>query len=233
MSSALALAIGSGFLMGLASSLHCAGMCGSIGSALAIAIHPDGGPGAAARALMPIQFGRVLAYAAAGGAVGLLGTSVVHLFDQAAVFLVLRVAGAATLVWIGLSTAGLLPSPAVFDRWATPVATAVLSASRALPGGTPAASVAAGIAWGFMPCAMVYAALFVAMLQGTPAGGAAFMLGFGFATVLPVMAASLGIAGLRQAARGRLRLLIGSSIAGLGALSLSLNPLADILCLTR
>jgi uncharacterized protein len=108
MSSALPLALGSGFLVGLASSLHCAGMCGSIGSALAMAIQPGGGTAVAARTLALTQAGRVLAYAAAGGTVGLLGTSVVHLFDQAAIFQMLRTAGAAALIWIGLSTTGLL-----------------------------------------------------------------------------------------------------------------------------
>jgi sulfite exporter TauE/SafE len=233
MSSAWLLALGSGFLVGLASSLHCAGMCGSIGSALAMAIHPDGRTEAAARTLMLTQFGRVLAYAAAGGTVGLLGTPVIHLFDQAAAFQILRAAGAATLVWIGLSTTGLLPSPAILDRWAAPVAGSVLRASRALPGGTPSATFAAGIVWGFMPCAMVYAALFVAMLQGTPAGGAIFMLGFGAATIPAVVAAGLGLSALRQIGRDRLRVPVGLAIACTGLLSVAISPLIDILCQTR
>lgn len=232
MSTALPLALGSGFLVGLASSLHCAGMCGSIGSALTMTMHPGGGTAAAARTLMLTQIGKVLAYAAAGGAVGLLGTSVVHLFDQAAAFNLLRVAGAAVLIWVGLSTAGLLPSPALFDRWAAPVAHAVIAASRALPGGTAGAPVAAGIIWGFMPCAMVYAALFAAMLQGTAAGGGTFMLGFGLATVPAVLGTALGLSGLRSAARrDGLRRWLGLAIAGAGALSLAFSPVAAILCL--
>ncbi len=232
MPATLSLALGSGFLVGLASSLHCAGMCGSIGSALAMSIHPGGSAAAAARTLILTQAGRVVAYAAAGSLAGLFGTSVVHLFDQAAAFSALRMAGAAVLVWIGLSTAGLLPSPALFDRWAAPVANAVIGLSRALPGGASGAPVAAGIAWGFMPCAMVYAALFAAMLQGTAAGGGSFMLGFGLATVPAVLGTALGISAIRSAARrDGLRKTLGVAIAGIGALSLVFSPVAALLCL--
>lgn len=232
MSATLPLALGSGFLVGLASSLHCAGMCGSIGSALTMTIHPDGSTAAAARTLVLTQIGKAIAYAAAGSAVGLLGTSVVHLFDQSAAFNLLRTAGAAVLIWIGLSTAGLLPSPALFDRWAAPVANAVIAASRALPAGATGAPIAAGIVWGFMPCAMVYAALFAAMLQGSAAGGGTFMLGFGLATMPAVIGAALGITALRSAARrDGARRLIGAAIAGAGALSLVFSPVAAFLCL--
>jgi hypothetical protein len=226
----LPLALGSGFLVGLASSLHCAGMCGSIGSALTMTFHPGGSTAAAARTLLLTQIGRVVAYAAAGGTVGLLGTSVVHLFDQAAAFNAMRVAGATVLIWIGLSTAGFLPSPALFDRWAAPVANAVIAASRALPTGATAAPIVVGVAWGFMPCAMVYAALFAAMLQGTVSGSAVLMVGFGLATVTPVLVASFGLANLRQAARGRLRLPVGLAIACCGVISISIAPVIDLLC---
>ena len=63
------LTIVAGMLMGFASSLHCAGMCGSIGSALMLTTQPEADMGQRARMLLVTQFGRVLAYAAAALAV--------------------------------------------------------------------------------------------------------------------------------------------------------------------
>jgi uncharacterized protein len=56
----------------------------------------------------------------------------------------------------------------------------------------------AGCLWGLFPSAMVYAALFYAMLTGSALSGAAVMLGFGLGTLLPVAAAGLGQPLLRQ-----------------------------------
>ena len=114
--SGLSLTLTAGLLVGFASSLHCAGMCGAIGSALMMAAHPTGGLATRARTLLLSQFGRVLAYAAAGAVVGLFGTRFVGLFDSQAAFHVMRSASAAALIWIGLSTAGLVPSMARLDR---------------------------------------------------------------------------------------------------------------------
>ncbi|MFD0388574.1 sulfite exporter TauE/SafE family protein [Tistrella bauzanensis] len=59
-----------GLLLGLAGSLHCAGICGGIASATLIAADPGGTARARAGALMQIQLGRAATYTLAGGAVG-------------------------------------------------------------------------------------------------------------------------------------------------------------------
>lgn len=175
--------LAAGLLMGFASSLHCAGMCGSIGSALTLTTHPAADPATRARMLLLTQAGRVLAYAAAGGILGTFGSALAGAFDQAAAYRMLQWASAVTLGWIGLSTARLVPSLAAFDRLAAPVGTAVMTLTSRHPGLGAGAPLAVGIAWGFMPCAMVYGALFTAMLTGTGAGGATMMLGFGLGTI--------------------------------------------------
>jgi sulfite exporter TauE/SafE len=225
-------AILAGLMMGLASSLHCAGMCGSIGSALLMAAHPGGGTVPMARTLLVTQAGRVLAYATAGSVVGLFGTGVATLFDRASAFEVLRWASAVTLVGIGLSTARILPALAGFDRLAAPLGGAVMTLSVRLPGLGPAASLATGILWGFMPCAMVYGALFAAMLQASAAGSAAFMFGFGLGTLPAVIFTALGLSSLRELARDpRAARAIGLAIAGFGVLSVLIAPAGTVLCL--
>lgn len=221
-----------GMLMGFASSLHCAGMCGSIGSALLLTTHPGADTATKARSLLLMQSGRVLAYAAAGGILGTFGSSIAGAFDQAAAYRVLQWASAATLGWIGLSTARLLPSPAAFDRLAAPVGTALMNLSTRHPGFSLGAPVTMGIVWGFMPCAMVYAALFTAMLAGTGLGGAIFMLGFGLGTLPAVVASSMGVATLKDMGRRpAMATAVGLAIVAFAALSVLIGPDGGILCL--
>lgn len=221
-----------GLLMGLASSLHCAGMCGAIGSAVLFIGSPDADPRKRARILALTQAGRVLAYATAGGLLGLFGSSLAGAFDQAAAYRVLQWAAAATLGWIGLSTAGVVPAMLGFDRLAAPVGSALVGLAGRHPVFGAGAPVATGILWGFMPCAMVYGALFTAMLTGTGSGGLSLMLGFGLGTVPAVMASTLGLVALKGLASnpvaGRL---IGLAITAFAIASVTLAPAGSVLCL--
>jgi len=229
---ASAITLAAGMLMGFASSLHCAGMCGSIGSALMMTTHPTADQATRARMLLLTQVGRVFAYAVAGGILGGFGSVLAGAFDQAAAYRMLQWASAVTLGWIGLSTAGLVPSVAAFDRLAAPVGTAVMTMTSRHPGLGLGAPLAVGVAWGFMPCAMVYGALFTAMLTGTGAGGATMMLGFGLGTLPAVMAGAMGVAALRDLGRRpHLALALGLAITAFAVLSVLIGPEGGILCL--
>jgi sulfite exporter TauE/SafE len=218
MDSLTQLSLAGGLLAGFASSLHCAGMCGGIASGLMLTLSPDGDSAARARVILLAQLGRVSAYVLAGAIVGLIGSSVYFSFDRAEAHLLLRWAGAVTLVYIGLSVAGWAPSLAGMDR----IATRVVSMLRAPLGGafTAASPVLAGFVWGLLPCGMVYAALFYAMLSGTAGGGAAIMAGFGLGTVPAVVGAAFGAQALmRLSQRPGLRRGIGLAIVALGVAS--------------
>ncbi|MBY0362826.1 MAG: sulfite exporter TauE/SafE family protein [Phreatobacter sp.] len=230
--SASSLTFFAGMLMGFASSLHCAGMCGSIGSALMLTVHPDGDARQRARMLLVTQFGRVLAYAVAGGILGTFGSGIAGAFDQTAAYRVLQWASAVTLGWIGLSTAGLIPSLVAFDRLAAPVGHAMMTMTSRHPGFGVGGPMALGIIWGFMPCAMVYGALFTAMLAGTGAGGAALMLGFGLGTVPAVMASAMGVATLKSLGRNpAASMAVGLAITAFAVASVLIGPEGGILCL--
>lgn len=221
-----------GILMGFASSLHCAGMCGSIGSALMLTIHPSGDAGQRARTLLFTQFGRVLAYAVAGGILGAFGSGIAGAFDQTAAYRVLQWASAVTLGWIGLSTAGLIPSLVAFDRLAAPVGNRLMTLTSRHPGIGVGGPVALGVVWGFMPCAMVYGALFTAMLAGSGPGGASLMLGFGLGTVPAVMASAMGVATLKSLGRNpAAAMAVGLAITTFAVASVLIGPEGGILCL--
>lgn len=226
----LTFSITTGFGLGLASTLHCAGMCGAISSSLLLA----GGRVSAAEAGRRIVFthaGRIASYALAGALVGAVGTPVVSWLDRELAFRLVQWAGAVALMWIGMSTAGLLPPMSRIDRLLAPVANTLARATRGVSG--PALSpLAAGLAWGLMPCAMVYGALFMSLITGAAAHGALVMLAFGAGTLPALLAASLGVRALASAGeRQALRTTAGLAIAALAVASVWLpHPINDTIC---
>jgi uncharacterized protein len=214
-----------GLLMGLASSLHCAGMCGGIASSLMFAFSPGDSPNERVRTLLAAHGGRILMYVTGGLIVGWAGSTVYGAFDHTQAFLVLRWAAAVALGWIGLSVAGFAPSLAVFDRLAAPLAERLRFGSPALAGGGGA--FASGLMWGFLPCGMVYGALFYAMLSGSAPRGAAVMAGFGLGTLPSVTAVAFGVSSFRRLAGFRsARVGVGLGIVTLAAASVAVPALA-------
>jgi sulfite exporter TauE/SafE len=225
------LTFAGGLMMGLASSLHCAGMCGAIASSLMFAFSPADGRGERLRALFAAHAGRILMYVTAGAVLGALGSAFYGAFDHATAYAAMRWAAVA-LAWIGLSVAGFAPAPTFIDRLATPIAVGLRFAPCASLAGGPGAF-ASGLMWGFLPCGMAYAALFYAMLSGGPLAGAAVMAGFGLGTLPSVTAVALGLSRFRRlAATPSARVGIGASIAALAAASLVFPAIVPaVLCL--
>jgi uncharacterized protein len=216
-----------GLLMGLASSLHCAGMCGAIASSLMFAFSPGEAPAERARTLLAAHAGRLMMYVAGGMVLGAAGSAFYGAFDHAAAYVVMRWAAAVALGWIGLSVAGFAPSLAVVDRFAAPIAQSLrFSPAPAFAGGTGA--FASGLIWGVLPCGMVYGALFYAMLSGSALGGGAVMAGFGLGTLPSVTAVALGISSFRRLARVRqARVWVGLAIIAIAAASVAVPALAS------
>ena len=78
------LTFAGGLLMGLASSLHCAGMCGAIASSLLMTFDPGAGPAARAQTHFAAEGGRVLIYVVSGALLGGVGAAFYGAFDHAA-----------------------------------------------------------------------------------------------------------------------------------------------------
>lgn len=226
----LIFSIVTGFGLGLASTLHCAGMCGAISSSLLLAGAPRG-TAEAGRLLALTHAGRIASYVLAGALIGAVGTPLVGWLDRELAFRLVQWAGAVALMWIGMSTAGLLPAMSRIDRLLAPVADALARGTRGVRGRV-ATPLAAGLAWGLMPCAMVYGALFMSLLTGASIQGGLVMLAFGAGTLPGLLAASLGVRALASAGRRQaLRTSAGLAIAGLAVLSVWLpHPASDIIC---
>ena len=179
-------------LAGLAGSVvHCAGMCGPfvLGQAAdRMARLPAGRMCEAARLrsglLLPYHAGRIATYAALGAAAGALGSLALPAFLPAGL---MALAGALFLML------------ALGRAW---------PALRLMPGGGGVATLAGpagrlgglplGLALGFLPCGMVYAALAAAAALG-PLLGAVGMVAFGLGTMPAlIVVAVLGVAAGRR-----------------------------------
>lgn len=226
-----------GLLMGIASSLHCAGLCGGIASSLLI-----GAPGprtARSRAgtLLAHQLGRVIAYTSMGAIAGSLSAGFSGLLALAGIQPLLRLAAAAVLLWSGLAIAGFLQGFSRLDGLIPRAALAVRGAALGPKAFAVGAPILSGLMWGLAPCGMVYGALLNAALSGSALSGLLFMAGFGIATIPPVALTAMGagtLTAMRSAHAGSAltRWIVGIGMAALGLLSL-LEPAMEISSLCR
>jgi len=221
-----------GLLLGLGSSLHCAGMCGPIGCTLMMATPGETGRRALLVRLVHLQLGRVVAYAGLGVAFGFVGASLYGRLNLVVLHQAMQWAAALVIIWMGLSTAGLVPAMAGADRLLAPVAGRLARYRLAVSGGGPETTLVAGLVWGLTPCAMVYAAIFNSLLTGDPWMGGLLMLCFGLGTVPAVVVTTLVLvkaAGRRQRPG---RVAAGAMLIGAGVLGLLLTVPGSPLCIT-
>ena len=128
------LDFGGGLLLGLASSLHCAGMCGGIAASIALATAPGASTSGRLVALLQAQAGKAAGYMAAGAALGWAGAGLYGALDMTEAFGILQKVSAAVLIWTALGLMGLVPSPAILGRLFQPLGRWMLKARRSARG---------------------------------------------------------------------------------------------------
>ncbi|MGZ5065236.1 MAG: sulfite exporter TauE/SafE family protein [Usitatibacter sp.] len=216
------------FVAGLLGGVHCAGMCGGIAGGLAGASR-----GSVPARQLAFNGGRIASYSIAGAAAGALGSLGPVLgpvvFAQSALFALANV----LLLMLGLYVAGwgrgvlrLERAGAVVWRRIEPFA------RRCFPIDTAGKALAAGLAWGWVPCGLVYTMLALALASGAAWSGAAVMAAFGLGTLPTLLAAGFAaervlavrrIAWVRQGAGAALVILAVVGLARLPGLSSALR----------
>lgn len=209
--------LGAMLAAGLASGVHCVGMCGGIVAAFdARKVIPVVPAGRSWPRRLAFNAGRLTTYSAAGAVAGAIGAAAYAsgaLPSQG----VLQVVASIVLVVIGLHLAGAGRLLAPVEALGAPLWRRLQpAAARLMQAPGPAASFSAGLAWGWLPCAMVYAALSAAAFSGGPAQGALAMAAFGLGT-LPFLLAAGWLARRLQ----RWRLAIGGVVLGFGVYGLA------------
>jgi len=184
------------FSLALAGGLHCAGMCGGITGALQLNRPHDVSP---ARLAGGYHTGRIVTYSLAGALAGALGAAL-YAADVMPVQAALLLVGSLMLLAIGASMFGrnawlkrIEPAGAWIWRLIAPLA------RRVYPPRTGLQALAAGLAWGWIPCGMVYAALPLALVAGGPVNGALVMLAFGLGTLPNMLAVDVAVYGVGRA----------------------------------
>lgn len=178
----------SAIIFGLISSLHCIGMCGPIAMMLPVSHH---NPQKKGIQIAVYHLGRLFSYATLGLVFGLVGKG-------------LSLAGAqqyvSIMVGIGMIVIALVPEKLLAQyNFSRPIHQ-LLSAIKAKLGQqfkkkSTDALFAIGILNGFLPCGMVYAALFGALAMPRYWDSVLYMLLFGLGTI-PLMTAVVYVSNL-------------------------------------
>ena len=191
--------LGSLFAAGLAGGAsHCAGMCGPfvIAQAAAKGDRALPGPGgelrrAAGALLVPYHLGRATTYVGLGAAAAGFATSAAAMAGVRHVAPVLLFLAAAAFLAYGARLAGIAPPAAGAGGRLGLMVASLARPLFARPVGVR--GYALGLALGFLPCGLLYAALAAAGSAEGPLGGAFAMLAFAGGTVPGLVA--VGIAG--------------------------------------
>jgi uncharacterized protein len=173
----------SGFILGLLGSFHCVGMCGPIAFLLPVD-HTNTIKKTAQ--IFIYHFGRLLAYSIIGLMFGLLGKGLFLFGVQQQLSIII---GALMILIV------LIPSKTFnkhnFSRPIYGLISKVKTAlGTALKKRTPDTFLTIGFLNGFLPCGLVYVAVFGAMASGNALEGSLYMAVFGAGTI-PLMSAAI------------------------------------------
>jgi sulfite exporter TauE/SafE len=177
-------------VMGLFSSLHCIGMCGSIIGTLTFSLSPETRNNKAR--LFSIVFnynlGRIISYGLAGAVVGVLESFLSLPFTQGQAHRLLQVVSAAIMTGAGLYLAGWFPRFAYIEKLGIRFWKLIEPFGRKLiPVKTRIQALLFGMVWGWLPCGLIYTALALAATTGNIVHSAITMFAFGLGTLPAVM----------------------------------------------
>ncbi|OQW77502.1 MAG: hypothetical protein BVN35_05115 [Proteobacteria bacterium ST_bin11] len=178
------------FVMGLFSSLHCIGMCGSIIGTLTYSLKPElrNDKRRLFGIVLNYNIGRVLSYAMAGALVGILEAFLTLPFAQGQAHRFLQLLSAVVMAGAGLYLGGWFPYFAYIEKMGARFWKLIEPFGRRLiPVQNRTQALLFGMVWGWLPCGLIYTALALAVTTGSITHSALTMLAFGLGTLPAVM----------------------------------------------
>lgn len=178
------------FIMGLFSSLHCVGMCGSIIGTLTLSLEPEIRENKSRLLPFVINYnlGRIFSYSIAGMLAGFIGSVLSLPFAEGEAYRVLQIISAIIMTCAGLYIAGWLPSFAYIEKvgsrfwkFLEPFGRKIIPVKKLRH------AFLFGMIWGWLPCGLVYTALAVAITSRDIVQSALTMLSFGLGTLPAVV----------------------------------------------
>lgn len=174
------------FLLGLAGSLHCVGMC----SPLAMAVTRLSRPVLLNKAMY--NAGRIFTYSVMGAVAGLIG----GVFDFLALQKIFSILVGAGLIVFGISGFRSLHVPLLSPLMVQATDIIKRSFGSLLKKRTGSTVIVLGIANGLLPCGLTYMALAYSMTATGPVQGLLYMLLFGAGTLPAMLGLPLGLTAL-------------------------------------
>lgn len=139
-----------------------------------------------------MNIGRIISYAIAGMLVGAFGVEILKALGLENGHEILRAAGVFFMVAIGFYLAGWFPQLVLVEHIGQPVWRRLEPLARKMmPINSPARALLYGMAWGWLPCGLVYVVLLMTVTSGSALHGSMMMLAFGLGTLPTVL--SVGI----------------------------------------
>ena len=204
-------------LIGWLGGVHCLGMCGGIVSALSLSVPATRRPAL----LLAYNAGRCLTYTLLGALAGLLGFAGVSVLGLGPK--VLFALANLLLIGMGLYLMGWPALVRPLEQGGQLVWHHIEPlARRFFPVTTPLRALVVGLAWGFLPCGLVYSALATAIATSNPLTGALWMAGFALGTLPNLLLAGwMGAGLLNRLRQSALRWLAGALVAAWGLYGLA------------
>ncbi|MFD0863820.1 sulfite exporter TauE/SafE family protein [Sungkyunkwania multivorans] len=173
----------SAFILGLLGSLHCIGMCGPIAFMLPVDRH---NPKKKLFQISIYHFGRILAYSIIGLLFGLLGKS----FQLFGLQQQLSIGVGVLMIFVVLIPQHRLSRFSLSKPLFKIVSKVKSELGAALKKRTPDTFITIGFLNGFLPCGLVYMAVFGAVALGDTWQGSMYMILFGLGTI-PLMTSAI------------------------------------------
>lgn len=166
--------------------------------------------------LLAQNAGRIGSYTMAGAIAGALGGAANRAVVRGQSML--EVLAGVLLLGAGLFILGLFPGYAGIERVGAPIFRRLGPlARRLLPLRTPLQALLFGMAWGFLPCGLVYSGLALSAASGSAAAGAMVMAAFGLGTLPALLALGVLAKSVAELTRRHsVRMLAGAALVLFG-----------------
>ncbi len=194
------------FLMGLLSSMHCIGMCGSIIGTLTLSLKPEirNSKSKLFPYVLNYNLGRISSYTIAGFLAGLLEFLVTLPFGEGHGHRILQILSAIIMTGAGLYIAGWFPYFAYVEKAGSKIWKLLEPHGRRLiPVQSLSQAFVFGMVWGWIPCGLIYTALAFSATAGDIVKSSLTMLFFGLGTLPAVVGVGIMTTVLTRLSRMR------------------------------
>ncbi|WP_150048358.1 MULTISPECIES: sulfite exporter TauE/SafE family protein [Methylomonas] len=195
------------FIIGLFSSLHCIGMCGSIIGTLTYSLSEElrSNKRILFSIVLSYNLGRIASYALAGTVVGTLEAFLTLPFTQGHAHRVLQLLSALIMTGAGLYIGGWFPRFAYIEKLGARFWKLIEPfGRRMIPVTNKTQALLFGMIWGWLPCGLIYTALALAATTGNILHSAMTMLAFGLGTLPAVVGVGIMTSWLARISRVQL-----------------------------